>query len=324
MTGPAPHLTRRRLLALSGAALALAPAVQAKAPAVQHLDGRAFGSTWRVTLPDASGAERLRPALDALLARIDRAMSPWRADSEITAFNRASAAAGISGESAHVVAAALGIAAASDGWFDPAIGPLVHQWGFGPIEGAPGGWRGLQLQDRHLSKADPRLTFDPCGIAKGRALDQMTEALIAAGHEHFLIDLGGELAARGYHPSGRDWQIAIEDPRPDAPGSAAVLRLDGKAVATSGNRVQGYDLGGRRYSHIIDPRAARPALGTLASVTVLSDRAMIADGWATALMAAGEAGPALAARNHIAALFLFVEAGGLRPAMSGDMQRHIL
>lgn len=324
MMKPALHPTRRRLLAMTGAAMAFAPAVHAKAPAVQHLDGHAFGSRWRVILPDHSDANRLRPAIEMLLARIDRLMSPWRSDSEITAFNRTAGPARLSGETAHIVATALTIARASNGWFDPAIGPLVHQFGFGPIEGASGGWSGLHLEDGRFSKADPRLTFDPCGIAKGRALDLMVQALIAAGQGHFLIDLGGELAARGQHPSGRDWQIAIEDPRAAAPGAAALLRLDGMAVATSGNRAQGYDLGGRRYSHIIDPHEAQPAFGPLASVTVLSDQAMIADGWATALMAAGEAGPALARHHNIAALFVFAGEGGLRRVMSGRMQRHIL
>lgn len=324
MTGPFPHPTRRRVLAMTGAALALAPSILRGAPAVQHLGGRAFGSTWRVTLPDVGGSDTLRAALEARLAEIDRLMSPWRADSQITAFNRAPASVAVSGETAQVVAAAQAIAQASDSWFDPTVGPLVHRWGFGPIEGGAGDWTGLHLEDGRLSKDDPGLTVDPCGIAKGYALDVMTETLIAAGHTHFLLDLGGELAARGRHPSGRDWQVAIEDPRPDAPDGAAVLRLDGMAVATSGSRAQGFDLGGRRYSHIIDPRRAMPTFGSLASVSVLSRRAMIADGWATALMAAGEDGPALAGRNAIAALFIFAEAGGLRRVATGGFARHIL
>ena len=323
--------TRRRFLAMSAAAMTLAPAARAKppallrgAPAVRRLDGHAFGSTWRVTLPDLSGADALRPALDALLTDIDRQMSPWRADSEITAFNRSSAAKVFSAETALVVAAALEIAQSSDGWFDPTVGPLVHRLGFGPIEGAGGDWTGLQIEDGRLSKDDPGLTMDPCGIAKGRALDLMRNALVAAGHEHFVIDLGGELAARGHHPSGRAWQVAIEDPRPEAAGGAAVMRLDNRAVATSGSRAQSFDLGGRRYSHIIDPHRALPAFGSLASVSVLSDSGMIADGWATALMAAGDFGPELARRGGIAALFIFAEAGGLRRVTTADFDRHML
>ncbi|TYB84746.1 FAD:protein FMN transferase [Oceaniovalibus sp. ACAM 378] len=324
MSRSSPNLTRRCLLAMTGATLICAPAVLHGAPAVQHINGAAFGSTWRVTLPDLTGTETLRPALAKLLADIDRLMSPWRGDSEISAFNRASGPTALSGETTRVVAAALDIAQASDGWFDPTVGPQVRKLGFGPIEGANGRWTGLHMQDNHLSKDDARLTMDPCGIAKGHALDLMRDALIAAGCRHFLIDLGGELAAYGHHPSGRGWQIAIEDPRPDVVSGSAVMQLGDLAVATSGNRAQGFDHGGHRQGHIIDPHRARPALGTLASVSVLSDSAMIADGWATALMAAGDTGPDLARRKGISALFLFAKADGLRRVMTADFDRHML
>lgn len=331
MSHVSPHPTRRRFLAMTAAAMTVgsvaraeSPALLRGAPAVRQIDGHAFGSTWQVTAPDLRDVDTLRPTLDTLLSDIDRLMSPWRPDSEITAFNRAAAPKALSAETAHVVASALDIARASDGWFDPTVGPLVHRLGFGPIEGAPGRWTGLHIEDAHLSKDDPRLTMDPCGIAKGRALDRMTTALAAAGHEHFLIDLGGELAARGQHPSGRAWQVAVEDPRPDIAGGAAVLELTDMAVATSGSRAQSFDLGGRRYSHIIDPHRAQPASGSLASVSVLADSGMIADGWATALMAAGDAGPALARQNGISALFIFAEAEALRQVATGTVERHIL
>lgn len=324
MSRYSPPPTRRGFLALSGAALVVAPTILRAAPAVQHIDGQAFGSSWRVTLPGLIGTAALRPALEALLADIDHLMSPWRADSEISAFNRTADFKDLSAQTALVAASALEIAQASDGWFDPTVGPLVQRLGFGPIEGAGGRWTGLHIEDSRLSKDDAGLTMDPCGIAKGHALDLMRNLLIAAGQGHFLIDLGGELAARGHHPSGRDWQIAIEDPRPGKTGGAAVMRLDGMAVATSGNRAQGFDLGGHRQGHIIDPHRARPAVGTLASVSVLSDSGMIADGWATALMAAGDTGPDLARRNGITALLIFAEADGLRQVTTGGFERYML
>lgn len=322
---------RRRLLAMTGAALAIGQAALARPPAlssgtaaVDTLTGRAFGSSWRVTLPAGSAGEDLRRDLTELLARIDRQMSPWRPDSEISGVNRAAASARISAETAHVARAALDLARQSDGWFDPSIGPLVHRWGFGPIEGDAGGWTGLRVDDHAIAKDRPGLTLDLCGIAKGRALDLMADRLRLAGHGDFLIDLGGELAARGRHPSGRPWQVAIEDPRPERRQMAAILVLDNLRVATSGTRRQGYDLGGRRYSHIIDPRRSAPVAGTLASVSVLADNAMTADGWATALTAAGPGGPALARRAGLDALFLFHEAGGLRRDVTGGFARHLL
>lgn len=329
MTSCRTRPTRRRLLALSGAALLTASAARAQSPALlrgaapTHLiQGHAFATGWSVTLPAGPHADR-RP-LEELLAGIDRMMSPWRDDSEITGFNRAPDAAEVSGETAHVARAALRIAADSGGWFDPSVGPLVRRWGFGPIEGDALGWRGLQAGGDALRKDAPGLTMDLCGIAKGRALDLMAAELAGQGQAAFLLDLGGELLARGHHPSGRPWQVAIEDPRPEAGGIAAVVGLQG-AIATSGTRAQSYDLGGQRHGHVIDPRRARPASGRLASVSVLADEAMTADGWATALAAAGTDGPALARSRDLAALFLFDEgAGGLRQEITGGFARHLL
>jgi len=93
-------------------------------------------------------------------------------------------------------------------------------------------------------------------------------------------------------------------------------------VATSGDRANGYDLDHRRYSHIIDPATREPVTGALASVSVLMESACLADGWATALMAAGDAGPTLADRNGISALFLFRDGANLRRVLTGTFGRH--
>lgn len=317
---------RRRFLALSGACLAAMPAIARGAPALVNIKGGAFGTSWRISLPAGATTGKLRTALEKLFADLDRAFSPWRADSAISRFNSGTARdMEVSPEIAEVTREALALAQASDGRFDPTVGPLVARWGFGPIHhGKARGWQGLAADDRHISKADPTLTLDLCGIAKGHALDRMATLLLDAGHDHFLADLGGELAARGRHPSGRIWQVGIEDPRQQADGLAGTLLLDGMAVATSGDRANGYDIDGRRFSHIIDPASGEPVESKLASVSVLGATARQADGWATALMAAGEAGPELADRHGLSALFLFREGDGLRRAVTGNFAWHLV
>jgi thiamine biosynthesis lipoprotein len=224
-----------------------------------------------------------------------------------------------------VTTAALAIAEASGGVFDPSVGPLVARWGFGVIAGEDRpGWQGLSVLEDAVAKDRDGLTLDLCGIAKGRALDRMATLLADAGLTDFLIDLGGELYARGRHPSGRAWQAGVEDPRPGAARVAEVVRLDGNAVATSGDRANGYTFGGRRYSHIIDPRTRRPVAGDLASVSVIAEDAITADGWATALAAAGaKGGPVLARRRGIAALFLIRDGAGLRRIATGAFDTHL-
>ncbi len=323
---PAPVPSRRLFLASAAAALAAPRLSLAERRAVAVLTGAAFGTGWQVVLPHGADAGGLRAPLEALLAGIDRQMSPWRVDSDITRFNRAGPGDWpVPQETARVAAAALAVAAESGGRFDPSVGPLVARWGFGPIEGDERpDWRGLSAGEGHLAKNRAGLTFDLCGIAKGHALDRMAALLRDRGHGDFLIDLGGELIAGGQHPEGRGWRVAVEDPRPDAAGLAALLQPGAMAVATSGPRAQGYELDGRVWGHIIDPATGAPVEDGPASVTVLAPTALAADGWATALAAAGGQGPALAAERGIAALFLLRDGTGLRQVMTGDLARHLV
>lgn len=322
------YSTRRQMIAMMGAAL-WAGAVRANPTepvATRTMEGRAFASHWRITAPAHVDLERHRANIDALLSRIDAQMSPWRDDSEITGFNLTQRESAVSPDTALVARAALDIARDSGGWFDPTVGPLVAQWGFGRISGSQAGrWEGLAVNGDSLRKDDAGLTMDLCGIAKGRALDLLADYLRDAGETAFLVDLGGELKSEGLHPEGRPWQIAVEDPRPSHNGPAFGLRLpDGMAVATSGLRTQSYELDGQRYGHIIDPHHARPSDGSAASVSVLDAEGMVADGWATALAAAGEQGPQIARSNGISALFLFNTAEGLSPKTTGGFDRYIL
>jgi FAD:protein FMN transferase len=176
-----------------------------------------------------------------------------------------------------------------------------------------------------VRKAQPDLTLDMCGIAKGHALDRMVDAIEALGSKDFLVEIGGEVATRGQHPEGRPWQVAIESPDPGSQALQRVLDLTGEALATSGDRINGYDHGDRRYSHIIDPHRRRPSSSDLASVSVLAPTAMRADALATALFAMGhEAGPDFAVRNDLPALFLVRDRLGIREIATGAFASRIL
>ncbi len=323
MKRPVYRPSRRSALALFGAAFAT-PSV-CFAGSVETLSGPAFGTYWQIAAPRGSGVARLVPDIQALFAKIDTQFSPWRADSAISQFNRGTAGA-FDPALLQVTAAALDIARLSEGAFDPTVGPLVAQWGFGPVtQGGAPDWRALAVGPDALTKARADLTLDLCGIAKGWALDRAAALARDAGFDSLLIDLGGELYALGQHPDGRDWHVAIEAPSPLFQSPAALRLPAGAAVATSGTRAQSYDLGGRVYSHIIDPVTRAPAAGGLRSVTVVAADAMTADGWATALCAAGDmAGPDLAASQNIAAVFLIEQEDALRIVRTGQIAQFIL
>lgn len=310
--------TRRQMLALTAGAMAW-PVVGRAAP-LAMLQGQAFGTGWRLALPPQADGAALARQIKAAFAQIDRQMSPWRGDSEVSRLNTGGAGGyAVSPATARVAGAALDLAQASDGAFDPSVGPLVGRWGFGPILSGQLGRAALAVEGDAIVKTAPGATLDLCGIAKGHALDVAAAIVRDAGVGSALFDLGGELAAIGLHPDGRMWQVGVEAP---TGGLAATLALaDGWSVATSGTHAQGYRAGERLFSHIIDPATGAPLDSGLTSVTVLARDAAQADGWATALLAAGQGrGPALARRHGISALFQ----GDTGQTLTGQMAQVLL
>ena len=317
--------TRRKLLGLMGAALAWPG--PGRADSLETLSGDAFGTTWRIVGQPDEGFESIRRDVEALFDGIDRQMSPWRPDSVVSRFNADPAGAyAADDELIHVTRSALSLAERSGGAFDPTVGPLVARWGFGPIEGDPEpDWRALSAGDGRIAKTRDDVTLDLCGIAKGRALDRAVGLAAAAGLDDLLFDLGGELSAVGRHPSGRSWRVAVEARMPAGDPPATLILPAGRSVATSGLRNQSYALAGHTYGHIIDPLTRSPVETGLNSVTVVADDAMTADGWATALFAAGgAAGPELAAERGITALFLVGNGSELRRIRTGGMEDLLL
>jgi thiamine biosynthesis lipoprotein len=149
-----------------------------------------------------------------------------------------------------------------------------------------------------------RLTVD--GIAPGYAVDRIATGLHAQGYEDFVVEIGGEVRARGQRPAGGPWRIAVEVPLSSGREPLVGIRLRDAAVSTSGDyRDQRIDRTGQRYSHTIDPRTGRPVQGQLTSVTVIDGSAMRADAYATALMVMGtKAGLEWARQRRIPVLFV--------------------
>lgn len=305
-------LTRRDFV-LGCGALALAAAHPARAAEGASLSGRAFGGTWKVVLTDGARAQALAPEIGAVLAGIDRSMSPFAPDSAISRFNAGDTRdwQAADRDFAAVTAEALRMAALSGGAFDPSVGPDVARYGFGPIHGVrTGSFEGFAVSEDAIRKEDPRLTLDLCGIAKGHALDAVAARIQATGIADYLIEIGGEVAARGTGPDGLPWRIGIADPV--AGGVYARLSADALTLATSGDAVNAYAVGGRRYSHTIDPATGEPVRNTVASVTVAGPTGAAADALATALVVLGPGrGLVLADTLDVGALFLLRGESGL-------------
>jgi len=214
------------------------------------------------------------------------------------------------------------VSVATGGAFDITVRPLVRAWGFGAganrESAAPGedelarlrgsvGYDKLELHPSppSLRKRAPGVEIDLDGVAPGWAVDRIAARFEALGIHDYIIELGGEVLARGLNPAGRRWRVAIETPRAGERQAYAVIELDGVGVSTSGDYRDYREVEGRRISHTIDPRSGTPVAHGLASVTVVHESVAAADAWATALMVLGpEDGMALARREHLAALFI--------------------
>ncbi|MDJ0826689.1 MAG: FAD:protein FMN transferase [Rhodobacter sp.] len=314
------HPTRRFLLQ-SAAAAGLGLALPLRVWGLASLGGHAFGSYWRVVAADEAALAGVADLVDAIVAETDAAMSPYRAKSELTRINRNSSTdwLPLSRGLNQVLRGAVAVATASGGAFDPTVGPIVGRYGFGPIRGLRVGDVGdLDLRGGTLRKGKPGLTLDLCGIAKGWALDRIVTALQGRGATGFLVELGGEVAARGRHPAGRPWRIAVD-------GTDRAVELTDRAVATSGDGVQAYGVGTNRYGHIIDPQRGLPATGDLASVSVIATEAMVADGWATALFALGtDAALGMAETQGLDTVLVVRDGAGYRILTTGGADRRLL
>lgn len=310
------------------------------------LAGATMGTTYTVKLYDTgANVDRaaLRSRIDALLERINEQMSTWLPDSELSRFN-ASRAPGwfpVSAETAYVVEAAAAISTLSNGAFDVTVGPVVNLWGFGPQGGDPRipseeeiakamqavGYRQLdaRISPPALRKRRADLYVDLSAIAKGFAVDELARLLGDQGIQSYLVEIGGELRARGAKPGGKPWRVAIEQPLTDARTVQGIVVLRDSAIATSGDYRNFVENDGKTYSHTINPRSGRPIDHGLASVSVITASAMRADALATAIMVMGpQEGYALAVREALAAQLIIRSEDGVRVLATPQFESHLL
>jgi len=294
--------------------------------ALTELQGATMGTTYTVKvvgLPAELKPERIQAAIDSILEKINRQMSTYLPDSELSQLNRSQATDWIdaSQELVDVLKQAQRVSALTNGAFDVTVGPLVNLWGFGPSTGinqVPSdqdiqearnrvGYRGLQVRSSPpaIRKDRPDLYVDLSAIAKGYAVDKVAEHLQALEIDDYMVEIGGEIQAKGRNASDRFWRIAVEKPSTGSRSLHTVIELNDVGIATSGDYRNYFEKEGRRYSHTIDPMTGHPVTHKLASVTVANPSTMQADVMATALMVLGpEAGYRFAEQHKLAAFFI--------------------
>jgi thiamine biosynthesis lipoprotein len=295
-----PPAKSAMVLLLAGAGLALSALEPPAARADTTVHHRAT-----IVGDDSTGARDGFAAAWAELAAVDSAMSLYRPASELVRVNREAAGrpVAISRRTFDVLLAARALSDASNGAFDVTVKPALDLWGFyrkASRRPAPMAvdsvralvdWRRVELDAaaRTVRFTAPGTAIDLGGIAKGYALDRALDALAARGLHDALLNLGGQIAARGAPPeSPEGWIVGVRDPL--APDSlVATVLLADESIASSGGYERFVVLDGVSYGHIIDPRRADPVTD-VAGVSVIAKRAIEADALATALCVLGADG----------------------------------
>ncbi|MGO2353878.1 MAG: FAD:protein FMN transferase [Marinomonas foliarum] len=292
-------------------------------PELVSFSGPTMGTTYTVkffTTKDVSNATDLKQDVDSALVKVNKLMSTYDSNSELSLFNGSPAGQStiVSEEMAYVIDKALLISEMSSGEYDVTIGPLVNLWGFGPgkredvvpsqaaIDEAKSrvGYQFLTLDGLRLTKQKD-IYVDLSSIAKGYGVDAVAMVLRDYGVESYLVEVGGEILSKGMKSDGSPWRIAIESPSGGHDIAERIIAVTDIAVATSGDYRNYFEKNGVRYSHTINPVTGRPITHKLVSVTVIDKTATMADGLATAITALGpDKGLDFAQQNGIAAYLL--------------------
>ncbi len=296
-----------------------------KEPEVVRLSGETMGTTFNITaIGEDVDEEALAAAVQETLAAVNAKMSNWDPNSEVSTFSASTdtSPVPVSDEFALVLSAADDVHEKSGGTFDVTLGPLIELWGFGPrkpedpvpsdaeiqaaLEGV--GQSRLLTLDRDagtLAKSDPAVGINLSAIAKGYGIDAVAETLSEAGIENYMVEIGGDLVTKGENDKGEVWRIGVEKPEAGGQNLQLIVSLNDLGMATSGDYKNFFEQDGVRYSHIIDPTTGRPITHRTTSVTVLAENAMMADAWATAMLALGqEKGLELAEKHKLAVFFI--------------------
>ncbi len=284
------------------------------------LSGSTMGTTYNVKVLEALDEAELDRTITARLVEVNQLMSTYIGESEISQLNRLKVGESmlLSEENTQMIELSIQLKDESGGKFDPTLGPLIRLWGFGADpnrQDVPSeediaaalsrmGLNGLTIREGTVYKSRD-IEVDFSAIAKGFGVDELARLVEDAGGKNYLVEIGGELRARGKNPQGIPWRIRVETPDPLRRQAFTAIPLRDLAMATSGDYRNYFEVDGKRFSHTLDPSTGYPITHNVASVTVLAESAAAADGYATVINVMGaEAGLSLAKRKNLLVLVI--------------------
>ena len=274
-----------------------------------EFSGKTMGTTYHVKFVAEylQNTKLLKEEIDMRLDEINKSMSTFRKDSEISRFNALQTVGEkfqISDDFYNVMTVAKKIYEETGGAWDGTVKPLVDLWGFSKSENkhtipektqiaailSDIGFNNIEIfADHYLAKKNKSITLDLASIAKGYGVDQVATLIRANDINNFLVEIGGEVFAAGLRKDGKKWRVGINKPQEDAPIDQVykVVELRDRGFATSGDYRNYFEVNQKRFSHIIDPKNGYPVDNGVVSVSIIADTCTFADGLATAVMVLG-------------------------------------
>ena len=317
---------KRTLPLLLGALILLLATGCNRTPKLHKITGLAQGTSYHITWWSAGAVDEagLKAAITAALAKVDKEISNYRNDSDIERFNHSTSLdwQPMPAEVIDLLAIAQNVHGNSGGCYDPTIAPLFDLWGFRSdtfrvpsrqqIEAtrAHVGFDKVEIdvKNHRLRKTIPDLAIDLSSMGEGYTARRLAKVLEKFAITNYLVEFGGDMFIKGTRPDQGKWRVAIVRPLPGDLSIEKVVDINdtgGVSINTSGTYRHFFTAGGKRYSHIFDPRTGAPVTHDLVSATVFGTDPRRSDAWATAMLCLGEKeGQAIAARYSLPVFFM--------------------
>lgn len=288
-------------------------------------EGFVFGTTYHITYSHTSD---LHQAITERFNDYDQSLSTYNPQSLISRINR-NETDQTDSLMARVIQKAFEVNRLSQGAFDITIAPLANAWGFGFAKAdsiTPNlidslkqitGMHHLKWAHNRLTKDDPRVMLETSALAEGFGVDVIGMLLESHGIHHYMVEVGGEVRARGQNAKGTPWRIGIDKPIDDPTAQQReiqeIVHITHGAVSTSGNYRKFYLKDGKKYAHIIDPHTGYPVSHNLLSVTVIAPDCITSDALSTAFMVLGleKALPLAETMDDIEVYFIYTDSLGV-------------
>lgn len=277
-------------------------ACQTKKCEYTKISGFAQGTTYNITYENSKN-EDYTEAIDSILKAFDKSCSMYDSTSIISRINNNDPTVEADDWFIEVFKKSAEVSTASGGALDITVGPVVHAWGFGNAPIAKHdktyidsllqyvGMDKVRLEGRKVIKKHPGVSLDVNAVAQGYSVDVVSLFFEDKGIKNFLVEIGGEVRCKGTNAKNNVWRVGIDKPTDDniTPGGElqAIIELNDKSLATSGNYRKFFVENGVKYGHTIDPKTGLPARNTLLSATVVSGDCATADAYATTFMVLG-------------------------------------